>query len=114
MCEIFDINMFEKSGSMGLKSSDSYIFYGEGTHSDNTSLYLIYSFLQKNNKNKSFISTLNKLNSFDFGFNIPFGNGSSDAVAMNNILDMFNLKQHVYFPTHKFGNTLDWLITSNE
>ena len=27
-------------------------------------------------------------------FNIPFGNGSSDAVAMNNILDMFNLKQH--------------------
>ena len=63
MCEIFDINMFEKSGSMRLKSSDSYIFYGEGTHSGNTSLYLINSFLQKNNKNKSFISTLNKLNS---------------------------------------------------
>ena len=43
---------------------------------------------------------------FDFvtsgDFNIPFGNGSSDAVAMNNILDMFNLKQHVNFPTHKF------------
>ena len=47
-------------------------------------------------------------------FNIPFGNGSSDAVAMNNILDMFNLKQHVNFPTHTFGNTLDWLITSDE
>ena len=28
-------------------------------------------------------------------FNISFGNGSSDSVAMNNILDMFNLKQHV-------------------
>ena len=47
-------------------------------------------------------------------FNIPFGNGSSDAVAMNNILHMFNLKQHVNFPTYKFGNTLDWLITSDE
>ena len=46
--------------------------------------------------------------------NISFGNGSSDAVAINNILDMFNLKQHVNFPTHKFGNTLDWLITSDE
>ena len=46
--------------------------------------------------------------------NIPFGNGSSDAVAMNNILHMFNLKQHVNFPTYKFGNTLDWLITSDE
>ena len=31
-----------------------------------------------------------------------------------NILDMFNLKQHVNFPTHKFGNTLDYLITSDE
>ena len=47
-------------------------------------------------------------------FNIPFGNGSPDAVAMNNILDMFNLRQHVNFLTHKFGNTLDWLITSDE
>ena len=47
-------------------------------------------------------------------FNIPFGNDSPDAVAIDNILDMFNLKQHVHFPTHKFGNTLDWLITSNE
>ena len=47
-------------------------------------------------------------------FNLSFGNGSSDAVAMNNILDMFHLKQHVNFPTHKLGNTLDWLITSDE
>ena len=47
-------------------------------------------------------------------FIIPFGNGSSDAVAMNIIFDMLNLKQHVSFPTHKFGNTLDWLITSDE
>ena len=27
---------------------------------------------------------------------------------------MFILKQHVNFPSHKFGNTLDWLITSDE
>ena len=27
---------------------------------------------------------------------------------------MFNLNQHVNFPTHKFGNTSDWLITSDE
>ena len=27
---------------------------------------------------------------------------------------MFNLKQHVNLSTHKFGNTLDWLITSDE
>ena len=51
---------------------------------------------------------------FSGDFNIPFGNSSSDAVAMNNILDMFNLKQHSNFSTHKFGNTLDWLITSDE
>ena len=47
-------------------------------------------------------------------FIISYGNGSSDAVAMNNILDMFNLKQHMNFPTHKFGNTLNWLITRND
>ena len=51
---------------------------------------------------------------FSGNFNIPFGNSFSDTVAMNNILDMFNLKQHVNFPTHKFGNTLDWLITNDE
>ena len=33
---------------------------------------------------------------------------------MNNILDMFNLKQHMNFSTHKFVNILDWLITSDE
>ena len=27
---------------------------------------------------------------------------------------MFNLKQHVNFPTHQFGNTLDWLTTSDK
>ena len=47
-------------------------------------------------------------------FNIPYGNGSPDAVAMYNILNMFNLKQHVNFPTHKIGNTLDWLIKGDE
>ena len=46
-------------------------------------------------------------------FNISYGGGSSDVVAMNNILDIFNLEQHVNFPTHKFRNTLDWLITSD-
>ena len=44
--DIFDVNMFEKSGSMRLKSSDLYIFYREETDSGNTSLYLIYSFIQ--------------------------------------------------------------------
>ena len=63
-----------------------------------------------------FFAFLKSLPSFIISgdFNIPYENGSSDAVAMNNILDMFNLKQHVDFPTHKFGNTLDWLITSDE
>ena len=69
--KIFDINMFKKSGSMGLRSSDSYtcIFYKEETHSGNTSLYLtclIYSFMQKNNNFKSFISTLSKLNRVNY------------------------------------------------
>ena len=27
---------------------------------------------------------------------------------------MFNLKQHVNFPTHKCGNTLNWLIKSDK
>ena len=47
-------------------------------------------------------------------FNILYGNGSSDAVAMNNIFYMFILKQHVKFPTHKNENTLDWLFTSDK
>ena len=41
-------------------------FIREETHSDNTSLYLIYLFIQKNNKIKSFISTLNKLNGIQY------------------------------------------------
>ena len=27
---------------------------------------------------------------------------------------MFNLKQHVNFPTYTFGNKMDWLITSDD
>ena len=62
----FDGNMFEKCGSMGFKSSDLYIFYRDETHSDNTSLYLIYLFIQKDNKIKSFISTLSKFNGIQY------------------------------------------------
>ena len=63
---IFDVNMFEKCGSMGFKSSDLYIFYRVETHGDSTSQYLLYSFIQKNNKIKSFISTLNKFNGIQY------------------------------------------------
>ena len=47
MRDIFDVNMFEKCSSMRFKSSDLYIYYREETHSDNTSLYLIYSFTKE-------------------------------------------------------------------
>ena len=36
------------------------------------------------------------------------------CMAMNNIINMFNWKKHVNFPTHKFENTMDRLITSDE
>ena len=31
--------------------------------------------------------------------------------VFSNILDTFDLKQHVYGPTHKYGHTLDLIIT---
>ena len=37
-----------------------------------------------------------------------------DATRSRELLDLFNLKQHVCVPTHKQGHLLDFVITSNE
>ena len=36
-----------------------------------------------------------------------------DAITYGNFLDLFNLKNHVTFPTHK-DHTLDLVLTDNE
>ena len=45
-------------------------------------------------------------------FNFPLNNkGCSDTRQFNNIIESYNLRQHVLAPTHKLGNTLDLLLT---
>ena len=49
----------------------------------------------------------------DFNFHVD-NTRNSDTITFNNILESFNLKQHVNEPTHKQGHTLDLIITRNE
>ena len=37
-----------------------------------------------------------------------------EAITYSDILDLFNLKNHVTFPTHNKGHTLDLVLTDNE
>ena len=44
-------------------------------------------------------------------FNIPWNLfEQSDTRRLNEMLYTFNLTQEIEFPTHKAGNTLDWII----
>ena len=36
-----------------------------------------------------------------------------DTTRMQEIMDMHDLKQHIYIQTHKLGNTLNWLISNS-
>ena len=46
-------------------------------------------------------------------FNIPWNKPEHpDTTSLREILDMYDLHQHINIQTHKLGNTLDWL-TSN-
>ena len=48
------------------------------------------------------------------GFNIPWNKPEhSDTTSMQEILDMYDLHQHINIQTHKLGNTLDWLISNS-
>ena len=47
-------------------------------------------------------------------FNIPWNIvDHPDTISMQEVMDMYNLKQHIHTQTHKLGNTLDWLISNN-
>ena len=39
---------------------------------------------------------------------------TTEAITYSAFLDLFNLKNHVTFPTHKKGHTLDLVLTDNE
>ena len=43
--------------------------------------------------------------------NIHTETDESSSKQFNNILDMFNFTQHIKFPTHKLGHTLDIVVT---
>ena len=34
-----------------------------------------------------------------------------DTMGLNEILELYNLEQHVSTPTHKLGNTINWVIS---
>ena len=47
-------------------------------------------------------------------FNIPWNNADHpDTISMQEVMDMYDLKQHIHTQTHRLGNTLDWLISNN-
>ena len=49
----------------------------------------------------------------DFNFHLDDSN-NADATKLHNLLESFNLKQHVATPTHSRGHTLDLIITRSE
>ena len=49
----------------------------------------------------------------DFNLNLD-GSNKTDATKLHNLLESFNLKQHVPTPTHSRGHTLDLIITRSE
>ena len=47
-------------------------------------------------------------------FNIPWNIADHpDTISMQEIMDMYDRKQHIHTQMHKLGNTLDWLISNN-
>ena len=46
-------------------------------------------------------------------FNIHWGTSESDAVKFNDLLELYNMSQHVTQATNNFNNTIDLVITSN-
>ena len=49
----------------------------------------------------------------DFNFHLHDSN-NTDATKLHNLLESFNLKQHVATPIHSRGHTLDLIITRSE
>ena len=47
-------------------------------------------------------------------FNIHMESDTPNAKQLKEILDMYDLKQHVSFPTHNKGHTLDLVLTSKD
>ena len=46
-------------------------------------------------------------------FNIPWNIvDHPDTIRMQEVMDMYDLKQHIHTLMHKLGNTFDWLISN--
>ena len=47
-------------------------------------------------------------------FNIPWNIADHpDTISMQEVIDMYDLKQHIHTEMHRLGKTLDWLISNN-
>ena len=47
-------------------------------------------------------------------FNIPWNIADHpDTISMQEVMDMYDLKQHIHTQMHRLGNTLDWLISND-
>ena len=53
---------------------------------------------------------INVLGDFNIPWNIVH---HPDTISMQEVMDMYDLKQHRHTQMHKLGNTLDWLISNN-
>ena len=62
----------------------------------------------------SFSHTLLSPTIFTGDFNISFNSSSPYDIQFNSMLNSFNLKQCVNFPTHIHGNIIDYLIVPND
>ena len=47
-------------------------------------------------------------------FNIPWNIADHpDTISMQEVMDMYDLKQHIHTQMHRLGNTMDWLISND-
>ena len=53
---------------------------------------------------------INILGDFNIPWNIAY---HPDTISMQEVMDMYDLKQHIHTQMHRLGNTLDWLISNN-
>ena len=50
----------------------------------------------------------------DFNIRTDLQDTTTEAITYSDVLDLFNLKNHVTFPTHNKGHTLYLVMTDNE
>ena len=74
----------------------------------------VFLFLDEFMSFSGFISSLPSQTIISGDFNIHFDTVCSSSCNFKSMLDSCNLVQHIDFPTHIHGHTLDFLITSSD